>query len=232
MEDFPLEVDHVVFYASRDATGCLLAERLYLLCSDRLIPHPSQGTASNLIFFENAYLEVVQVKDPILAAQYKNQAGVDLISRSRWYETLASPFGIALRSKLRNKTSPHLLEADGYQPGPADTSVFFDPDNLSTAHEPICFLVPSAAALSTLLDLSSKAHQRLVAHPLGVRRITKIEITIPRLGQWSQVLHLIAYQELVTFKQGLLPLLELTFDDGHRNCTIDVRPNFPIILKY
>ena len=58
--------------------------------------HPGQGTANRCIFFENGYLELLWVADrgEVTAAITRP---TELDRRSRWRETAASPFGIALR---------------------------------------------------------------------------------------------------------------------------------------
>ncbi|MGF1523897.1 MAG: VOC family protein [Leptolyngbyaceae cyanobacterium] len=229
-DEFSIAIDHLVFYAKHRREGQLLAERLNLCCTHDTILHPAQGTASQIIFFENAYLEIVHVYEEAIAAKYANRTGVNPILRKRWQESLASPFGIALCLKSESEDIPRPFTANGRSMPQTETSIYFAPDNLRRQHEPLCFIVPSTVALSTLLDLSSTAHQRLLNHPSGARRITAIKITLSQLEKRSQALRILELRGLITFNQGPSPLLELILDGGIHNQTIDCRPDFPIVI--
>lgn len=229
-DEFSVAIDHFIFYGMYETEGCLLAEKLGLRCAEDIISHSTQGTASQLIFFENAYLEVVHVSNEAIAAEYANRTGVNPILRRDWRESLVSPFGIALRLQSRPDSRFQPFTADGCAASQFESSIYFAPDNLKVEQEPLCFIIPGDVALSTLLDLSSSAHQSLVNHPSGARRVTSIELTIHSLSHLSKAIQMLAHRGLVKIKQGSSPLLEITLDGGLRNQIIDGRPDFPIVI--
>ncbi|MEO1299223.1 MAG: VOC family protein, partial [Cyanobacteria bacterium J06636_16] len=145
-DEFSIAIDHLVFYAKHRQEGQLLAERLNLHCTRDTILHPAQGTASQIIFFENAYLEVVHVYEEAIAAQYVSRTGVDPIRRKQWRESLASPFGIALCLKPESDCVPRPFAANGRSMPPSETSIYFARDNLRLEQEPLCFIVPRTVA--------------------------------------------------------------------------------------
>lgn len=229
-DEFSIAIDHLVFYAKHKREGQLLAERLNLRCAGDIILHPAQGTASQIIFFENLYLEIVHVYEEAIATEYASRTRVDAIWRRQWRESLASPFGIALCLKSESVCLRQLFATDSYPIPQTETSIYFASDNLSLKQEPLCFIVPSHVTLSKLLDLSSTAHQKLLDHPSGVRKITAIKVALPKLANRSRALQILECRGLITLDQGPLPLLELILDGGTRNQTIDCRPDFPIVI--
>lgn len=229
-DGFSLAIDHLVFYGLHTMEGYSLAKKIGLHFIENFVVHQDQGTTSQLIFFENAYLEFVHVYDEVLAKEYAALTGIDPILRSHWRQSLASPFGLALRLQSVYEHVPQFSVTYDWQPQRAEASVYFAKDNLILKQEPLCFILPSNFALKTLLDLSSPTHQRLVKHPSGVRKITHIEITIASQEQYSQALQMLMLQELVAIKQGPFPLLQLTLDQGTSNQVIDCRPDLPIVI--
>ncbi|MEM7441733.1 MAG: VOC family protein [Pseudomonadota bacterium] len=92
-----LEIDHVFVFTPPGAeqeVGRLTQSGIVI--NDRL-RHVGQGTANACCFFDNAYLELLwAIDDAELASP--GVVRTRLAERSRWRETGASPFGIAVRT--------------------------------------------------------------------------------------------------------------------------------------
>ncbi len=91
-----LQLCHVFAFVDRDATASLSLHEAGMQESFRR-QHPGQGTANACYCFDNAYLELLWVES---AADISGPAisRTRLAERSRWRETHASPFGIAVRT--------------------------------------------------------------------------------------------------------------------------------------
>jgi hypothetical protein len=96
IRDALLEIDHLLI-CLQSAPDRSALQSLGLVCNVPLVPHPQQGTVSQLIFFETCYLELIWVDDAAMATTYAMRSGIDFVARSQWQQTQASPFGIVLR---------------------------------------------------------------------------------------------------------------------------------------
>lgn len=228
VNDLLLEVDHLVVYVSEGTTSVSVLQEFGLHCSSRRVQRPEQGTASQIIFFENAYLELIWVEDEQAVEEYAARTGIDILKRTRWQQSRASSFGVGLR----------------YASGTADqrkywvewmrshTYINLAAENLASLEEPLCFVIPDSIALTTWLDRSLEAHQQLISHPLGVRTLTGVKITVNSDKELTNSVSLLDRNGIVAIKRGTSPLLELTFDGGAKGKILDARPMLPILLRY
>lgn len=67
-------------------------------------------------------------------------------------------------------------------------------------------------------------------HPLGVKHLTHVSITISG-DALSPIARSLNQNGLATIEPGTEPLLTLTFDGGAQGKTVDVRPALPLALK-
>lgn len=91
-----VEVDHVfvmVWPEAPEAAGLAAAG----LCESFRRDHPGQGSTNACYCFDNAYLELLWLRDPAEALR-PPAARLRLVERADWRTTGASPFGIALRT--------------------------------------------------------------------------------------------------------------------------------------
>jgi len=226
-----LEIDHILLYLTDGQLGASVLEELGFTVSAHTIGNANQGTASKLIFFENAYIELIWIEDEDAAEQYGTQTGADILNRTRWQQTRASPFGIS----LRHRSNLTALQSYSRQPWAEsiqfNTLISFSAENLASTAEPLCFLIPEQLALTNWLDLSSEFHQRLVAHPLGVKTLTDVKFTITGEQDLSETPAYLAESGIITIERGISPLLELTFDHGYTGKLLDARPVLPVLIK-
>lgn len=232
MDDFFLEVDHIFVCTTKNAESISVLQELGLHCSNQAVQHFKQGTASKIIFFENTYLELIWIEDKHLVEQQSVHIGVQTLSRFHGQHTRASPFGVGLRRKFNhgNLVSHSTLYWSEWMR--SQMSISFAAENLVNQEEPFCFMIPDSIALTAWLDTSLTAHQMLISHPLGVKKLTSVKITINGDKHLTDAMSLLGTHSAVAIERGESPLLELTFDKGIREKNLDARPILPILLKY
>lgn len=229
VDNFLLEVDHIFVHIKGAASASILQE-LGLNCSNHLVRRVEQGTASKIIFFENAYLELIWIEDERAAKKQAVRTGINTLARVHWQHTGASPFGIGLRGKADTvELIPQPYWAEWMR---SDMFISFAADNLASVEEPICFVIPDFIALTTWLDRCCEAHQQLISHPLGVRKLTGVKVIISTNKQLTNAVSLLCLHGVVAIERGTPLLLELTFDGGTRGKILDAQPVLPIVLKY
>lgn len=229
--DSLLEVDHLFICVSGEAALSVLRD-VGLRCPNYTARRVDQGTASRLILFENAYLELICIEDERVAAQTPRRTGIDMLGRSRWQHTQFSPFGVGLRCKVDAANLTAHSKRSRAKQIQQDPSIHFASDNRANKAEPLCFVIPNSIALTQWLDRTSDAHQYLLAHPLGVKQLTDIKITIDSVKNLTSTVSMLCHSNLVEIGQGMAPLLELVFDEGGQGQCLDLRPSLPVLLRY
>ena len=231
-DDFFLEIDHIFVCTTKDAESISVLQELGLHCSNQAVQHFKQGTASKIIFFENTYLELIWIEDKHLVEQQSVHTGVHTLSRLHGQHTRASPFGVGLRRKFNHgnlRSHSNLYWSEWMR---SQMSISFAAENLVNQEEPFCFMIPDSIALTAWLEPSLTAHQKLISHPLGVKKLTSVKITINSDKHLTDAMSLLSTHSAVAIERGESPLLELTFDEGIREKNLDARPILPILLKY
>lgn len=76
-----------------------------------------------------------------------------------------------------------------------------------------------------------KARSKTGSHRLGVSRLSNLKIvtTGKKLTPTSELL---TRSGIMKVERGKAPLVELTFDGGRQNKSINLRPQLPVVLKY
>ena len=230
--DSLLEVDHILICVETAPSVHLLQE-MGLVCADHTVHRQEQGTVSLLIFFENAYLELIWVEDAEVAEIYAMRSGIDFLARSSWRQTQASPFGIALRQKSEPERS---VSRQSMPLEPEDRShlfINFSGSNLVAQAEPLCFVIPESVTLPALFDRSMTHHQRLLAHPLGIKRLTHVCLALNSPGSLSAPMTMLVKEGVLEIEQSQIPHLLLWLDQGRQGRSLDARQmNIPMTLKY
>jgi hypothetical protein len=237
VDDSLLEIDHI-FVCLEVAPQQSLLKELGLVCSDRLVHHPQQGTVSSLIFFENAYLELIWVENETAAEIYAMQSGIDFLARSCWRQTNTSPFGIALRQKSEvdihssefgNNDSEHRTPNSELEERKSEVgnnhkveirnSEFTAANSINPLNEFLSFAADNLAAQTEPLCF-------MIPDSLSL-------ITIEKLGNLTAPVSMLLEDGVIEIEQNASPQLDLTFDDGNRRGYLDLTMiGIPISLKY
>lgn len=219
----PFELDHLFILAQ---PGAPEAERLIALGLREGTPnvHPGQGTANRRFFFANAMLELIYVTDET-EARSALVAPTRLWERSRWRATAASPFGLCLRPTGDDRPP---FPTHDYRPPylPAGGAIPIARGTLAV--EPMVFINPWGRRP----DADPPEQRQPLDHPLGVRAITGVHIVSAGCEPPSDPLYVALRQGVVTYSNGAGHALELTFDDGARGGSADLRPELPLVLRW
>jgi hypothetical protein len=229
-----LEIDHILVCLPEPPQMVWL-ESLGFVCQGPRLQHLARGTASQVLFFENIYLEFAWVEDRTAANRYAQQTGIDFLSRCQWPKTAACPIAIALRQRSDWSIQARALaERIWDYENSAEMAFAFSSDNLANSAESLCFLIPETLALTSLMRAFRDRFQQLIDHPIGIQRLTQVEIRLPRSNKISRSLDLLQQEGLLSFlPDGATPLLQLTFDHHRQNRVLDLREiDLPVVFKF
>lgn len=233
-----IEVDHVYLWVSTGAEAEMAALRRAGFTVDaEPTRHPGQGTAAVSVEFDNAYLELIYV-DPDVSVDTDMEGEVaDFERRSKWRVTGASPIGVGLH-RTSEASGPFPFSTRPYRPewlreGTAIERLGVAADTLA----PRLFIVPDYLAVEDSAALAARMREdptlaALLDHPVGVRRLTGVRITVSDRRGLTEPTQLLTESAVAEFKVGERPLLELTFDSARREEEVDLRPTMPLVLRY
>ncbi|NJR16422.1 MAG: hypothetical protein HC785_12405 [Calothrix sp. CSU_2_0] len=229
-----LEVDNIFICVERMPKPEFF-QKAGLNIADTPMQQKERGTASQIIFFENFYVEFIWIEDEVAAEIYAVRTGIDFVGRCNWRQTGVSPFGIALRQKPDATNSANEDEDDIWQKQPQASEILlsFSSDNLVAQNEPLCFMIPDAIALPTLLKNFPNFQAEMASHELGVKRMTGIEVTATLTNPLTQPLAMLVESGEVQIEQGHFPAIQLTFDNHVQREIINAwEIGIPMTLKY
>ncbi len=207
------EIDHVFILTSPGAPEAEQLSGVGLIEGSRNV-HPSQGTANRRFFFRNLMIELLWVSDESEAQS--NPLGL----HARWDDRGAkSPFGILLRPQASAPAKPP-FDSWEYRPAAMPGFVAHIASGLSL-DEPFWGYLPKARRQDTATDMCEP-----VDHPAGMRELSAVMLTSPRLDPTSVTARLLPWRE------GTTHSLDLTFDHGEQGRDADLRPDLPLILRW
>jgi hypothetical protein len=236
MGDFPLELDHLFIWVSRGAPEAAALQSSGLHTDGAVHRHAGQGTSSVVFTFEGAYLELIWVDEPDAVERSGQKMGTDLLARADWRRTGASPFGVGLRRRAPGGAPPFPVREYWAEWMKPETSILIA-ESSAEVKEPLYFVVPDDIALPPpeqleQLFLSQPEQRNNFVHPLGVRKLTGVELTLNREGEFSSTASTLSLNGVVGVSRGAAPHAELIFDQGARGESLPLAPSLPLTLKY
>jgi len=216
-------VDHVFICCSIGAAEAESLARAGLTEGSPNV-HPGQGTSCRRFFFRNAYLELLWISD-VFDASSETTLPTRLLERWRGRESLASPFGVALRPAQNPTATPPPFETWAYRPQYLPPGLSIDMAAAAPIEEPEMFY----ARWGRAPEHREGAAREPLAHALGVSEVSGVKIWMPRDGL-SPAARALVKLGLVEFGAGA-PLLELELDRGIRGGELDFRPALPLVVR-
>ena len=213
-----LELDHLFIASQINAPEIEELINLGFIEGSKNI-HPGQGTANRRIFLQNFMLELLfivdetEVSSPIIAP-------TQLKERCNYRDTGFSPFGIAFHRQESDEALPFLTWA--YQPPYLPLNLQIDIAQDTNPEEPFLFIVP----------FKKNNHDQPSNHPINIKEVTGIEITLPSSKPVSQAVQTIEQQNLVRFIPGSDHLAILECDRLMQQKERDFRPHLPLIIRW
>jgi hypothetical protein len=219
------ELDHLFVFTNVGAPEADRLVSLGLTEGSRNV-HPGQGTANRRFFFRNAMLELLWVSDE-QEAQSEPIARTRLWERSQWRRTGASPFGICLRSS-DGETAALPFETWSHRPPYLPTGIEIAVAASTSPGEPMLF----AISFGGQPDAAPPDRREPIEHPLGVREITDVRVTLTGDGPFTPSLHAAQQLGIASFVRDRDHLMEVTFDNASRGEAADLRPRLPLTLRW
>ncbi|HLJ91097.1 MAG TPA: hypothetical protein VKZ53_30115 [Candidatus Angelobacter sp.] len=224
----PVEFDHVWIMVSPNAPERAALERAGLQISPDINRHDGQGTASITVEFENAFLELMWPDSTVAVKPGLERAAEKFRNRMLWRSSGWCPIGIGFHRTTTSDesfpfptwsvTAPWLPEGSAIEmltprEDTTSPSLFVSPRVLSDKNE--------QAARASRFD-----------HPLGVHRITATRLLSPKTYQPIEPLLYLSKMHALDLQPGNEWTVELTFDNGKKGKTKDLRPNLPLVIRY
>ncbi len=213
-------LDHVfVLTDAYDAAAGRLSEAGFTVAARR--DHPGQGTANRCVFFENGYLEFLWVagRGEVTAAITRP---TELDGRSRWKDTAASPFGIALRGDSDAGGAipfPYVPYRPAYLPEP---SAILLADEPASRGAPLVFVLPPGLP----------AHGSGPDHACGATAVSDVVVASTVAPSVSPALTMLAQNKLCRVEVAMAPLLHIELDRGRQGRSIDLGPQTPLSIAW
>jgi len=229
-----LEFDHVWIVVSRDAPERAALERAGLKISPDVNRHDGQGTASVSAEFFNAYIELMW-PDPTVSVAPGAERGVEKFkNRMNWRTSGWSPIGIALHRTGPGTTLPFPTWSIAPNWMPKGTAI-----EILTARDdtksPSFFIEPPVLAVKEEANRKidkDDPKREVFQHPIGVERITAIQIIRPKAYQPVTAFTFLEKAGIFKVSEGTDWAIEITFDAGRKTQTKDLRPDLPLIIHY
>jgi hypothetical protein len=229
-----LEFDHVWIVVTRDAPERVALERAGFKISPNVNRNDGQGTASVSAEFLNAYIELMW-PDPTVSVAQGAERGVEKFkNRMNWRTSGWSPLGIALHRIGPSTTLPFPTWSIAPDWMPKGTAI-----EILTARDdtksPSFFIEPPVLAVKEDANRKipeSDPKRSSFQHPIGVERVTAIQIIRP--NEYQPVAAFTYLEKAGVFKstEGQEWAVEITFDAGRKSQTKDLRPDLPLIIHY
>jgi hypothetical protein len=214
----PFELDHVFVATSPGGSEvAALVSRGFV--EGAANTHPGQGTASRGIFFENAYLELIWLVDPVEAAS-------EVVRRTHLRERTdpghaANPFGLGLRPRGAAAEDLPFQTWEYTPPYLPSGSVIPVGLNSERLDEPFLFVLP----------WSRGRWWEVPAHSNGTRAITRVSVVLPEAVS-SPELEALLELGLAEVERGPEPLMHVELDGGVRGTCVDLRPAVPLLVGW
>lgn len=222
-----LGIDRLFICVKHGEQAVSILRRLGLYCPNTIVRSKSQGTLSQIFFFENMYVAIIWLENESL----QKNTPVNFAARVNWQKTHTSPFGIG----LSKKQDIYKLDSEEYPVDDLAISnyIAYSQQNQKNTSEPIIFMIPDRLKYCNILNQELPQNKRYVNHPLGVKKITDLKILLQSgKRRQSRIVNWIEDSKLLKLERSSEALMELTFDRAIKGKVFDARPTLPVIFRY
>lgn len=233
INSFNLELDRIAIFVQKTSEIDDLRE-LNFHHFEFVIRNYEQGTVSHIFFFKNVNLELIRVENLELATQYAAITNIDIISRTRWQQNQAVPFGFVFRYTASSKHQSRRRGSQLNQPldsRQTSSQINFSLKNINKLEEPTCCIVPNSLTCEYLLGSTSMVKEKLLSYYVQTNTIENVEITLNTSASLSNTFSLIIQLNLVKIGRGNSPKLELQLG-GHNVGQYASLTSIPLIFRY
>jgi hypothetical protein len=232
----PVKFDHLWLVVSPGAPERKALEEAGFNISPEINHHDGQGTSSITVEFFNSYLELIWVDETVSIAPGGEKGVGKFRQRMLWRQSGWSPFGVGLhRTGTENEALPlpvWTIAPTWLQKGTAIEMLTPRDD----AKSPSFFTIPEYLAVNELANWKSAHHNsksaKKFSHQIGVERITGIRFISPQGYEPIEAFTYLQNLGIIALDKSDEWAAELTFDNGRKGKTKDLRPNLPLLLRY
>jgi hypothetical protein len=223
-----IEFDHVWIMVSPNAPERAALDRAGFQISPDLNRHDGQGTASITVEFENAFLELMWPDATVAVRPGLEAAAAKFKKRMLWRSSGWCPIGIGFRRTTPSNDAfpfPTWSTAAPWLPAGSAIEMLTPRDDTGS---PSLFVSPRA--LSDPGEQAARAAR--FHHPAGAHRITAVRLLCPKTYQPIAPLSYLNRMHLLDLQQNDEWTVELTFDNGGKELSRDLRPDLPLVIRY
>ncbi len=196
--------------------------------------HKGQGSAGKYIFFLNFYIELLYIIDEKEAADNLENFGCDYIKRSKWHQNKLSGLGLGLKMTSFDQKNIPFSYKEYKSIWMRDRGLFMATNNQNLS-DPVVFVLspkmefPNYNSIEEMLADDKPDDFKLNhIHANGIKSLTSCKMITTST---STMIESIA-ESGINIEKGKAEKLELTFDNHIKNAEIDLKPNFPVVIKY
>ncbi len=227
-----LAFDHVWIVVTRDAPERAALEKAGLKISPDVNRHDGQGTASITADFQNSYIELIW-PDPTVSVAPGGERGVEKFkNRMNWRTSGWCPIGIGLH-RVGTATAlpfPTWTIAPDWMPKGTAIEILTARDDTKS---PSFFIEPDVLAVKERGKTDKNDPQAVaLQHGIGVQRITEIRLVRPKGYQPVAAFAYLEKARIFHSSEGNDWAVEITFDNGRKSQTKDLRPDLPLVIHY
>lgn len=232
-----LEFDHAWIMVTAGAPERTALEKAGFKISPNVNHHEGQGTSSVTAEFQNSFLELMW-PDPNVSVAPGREAAVEKFrQRMLWRSSGWCPIGIGLRRAVAADTTPMpfptwTISLPWMPPGSGIEMLTARDDTKS----PSLFIPPRSLEVNESANREKirrgAAEASMFAHPNKLQRITAIRLVSPKTYKPVEAITYLEKAGVFELRPGQEWLLELTFDNGKKRETKDLRPDLPLIVHY
>jgi len=183
--------------------------------------HPGQGTANRRFFFNNAFLELLWVSDPVEARNERTR-------RTRLWERWSGrasntcPFGLVFRD-TETGTAAVPFSTWEYRPAYLPSGLAIQFANEVPLDEPELICLP-------FLRRGGAPPNEPTDHALPIRQVSGVAIGLPGIAGLSRASQAARSAGLADYHHAPQHVLELTFPAAEE-LAFDLRPTLPLRLR-
>ena len=228
-----LQLDHIFIWVKKDAPEIEIFKKAGFTSIISGV-HKGQGTAGKYIFFLNFYIELLYISDQTEALNNLDNFGCNYIKRSEWRQNEFSFLGIGLKmTSFDQKNIPFSYQE--YKSSWMRDHGLLMATNNQNLNDPMVFVLypnmefPNYNSIEEMLtDTKPLDFKENHIHDNKIKTLTSYKIITTST---SEMIENIA-KNGINIEKGKVEKLELTFDNNINNKEIDLKPSFPIVIKY
>lgn len=220
-----MEIDHIYICTDTKApVGDLLTK--FGLAEGSSNTHPGQGTANRRFYFHNLMLELLWVEN-LEEVQNERTKPMRLFQRCQSTTNMISPFGIGLRPTMgKDETAP--FPTWDYHPIYLPDFLKMQVADNTPLSEPMYFYL----SFATRQDEVSAERREPMEHSVPLKEVTFVKIHVNQDVALSEAACNLNQLQSLSIDKEKENFIELEFDNGELNQTIDFRPDLPLVFKW